>query len=189
MQKKQIITISGSLGSGKTSTADLLAEKLKFKRFSAGDFTRKMSIKKKVSLHWLGENAEKNDAVDQIIDAEVKKAGKKDRIIIDSRLAFHWAPDSFKVYLDLPMKVAKERIFNNLKENKLREKTEGEIDPKKIYQNIVSRRKSEKKRYLKYYGVDHTNKKNFDLVVNTGKNNLEQVAKIVLTKYQDWVKK
>ena len=43
MNKKEIITINGSLGSGKSSTADLVAKELGFMRFSSGDFMRKIN--------------------------------------------------------------------------------------------------------------------------------------------------
>jgi cytidylate kinase len=186
--KKEIITIGGSPGSGKSSTANLVAKKLKFKHFSAGDAMRKIALKKNISLNKLSEQNEKNDSTDEIIDQLVKKAGEKNKIIIDSRLAFHWIPNSFKIYLDLPPSIAKNRIANNLKENTLRKKSENEHSVEEIYKNIVLRRKSEKIRYLKYYGVDHTKKNNYDLVIDTNKNNLEQVAEIILSEYKNWVK-
>ncbi len=193
--KKEIITIGGSPGSGKSSTANLIAKKLNFKHFSAGDAMRKIALKKNISLNKLSEQNEKNDSTDEIVDQLVKKAGEKNKIIIDSRLAFYWIPNSFKIYLDLPPSIAKNRIANNLKENILREKSESpSLTPQnqesveEIYKNIIARRKSEKKRYLKYYGIDHTKKSNYDLVIDTNKNNLEQVTKIILSEYKKWVK-
>ena len=184
--KKEIITIAGAPGSGKSSTADLVAGKLGFKRFSSGDFMRKISLKRGVSLNELSKIAEEDTEIDRIIDAEVKTVGENEKIVVDSRLAFHFIPDSFKVFLDLPLEISKERIFDNLKINKLRQESEGSLNREEIYRKIISRLESERKRYRELYNIDHTDKRNFDLVIDTNKNNLNQVAEIILREYKKW---
>ena len=189
MGKKEIITINGFPGSGKSSTADLVAKKLGFKRFSSGDFMRRIALDRGISLNELSLKAENDSGVDISIDKAVKTAGKMEKVVIDSRLAFHWIPNSFKVYLDLSPQIAKERISNNLKTNKFRQKSEGEVGISEIYKKITERFESEKKRYLNLYNVDHSNKNNFDLVIDTDKNNLEQVVNIVVREYKKWIEK
>lgn len=184
MEKKKIITITGTLGSGKSSTADLVAQKLGFKRFSSGDFMRKIALEMGVSLNELSIKAQTDKTIDEKIDKEVRKAGEMDKVVIDSRLAFHWIPTSFKVYLDLPPEIAKERILHNLKENKLRQQSEDSSTSQEIYEKIISRLESEKKRYRELYGIDHTDKSNYDLVIDTNKNNLEEVVEIILSEYK-----
>lgn len=187
--KKEIITITGTLGSGKSSTADRVAEKLGFRRFSSGDFMRKLAIEMGISLNELSIKAQANPDIDIKIDDEVKKAAEMEKIVIDSRLAFHWIPESFKVYLDLPPEVAKERILNNLRENPLRAQSESSATPEEIEKKITARLASEKKRYKELYGIEnHTDKSNFDLVVDTNKNNLEQVVDLVISEYKKWQK-
>ncbi len=185
--KKEIITIAGLPGSGKSSTADNVAKQLDFKRFSSGDFMRKIALDMGISLNELSSKAEVDDSIDLNIDEQVRQAGKKDKVVIDSRLAFHWIPESFKVYLDLPPEIAKNRILRNLKVNVLRQKSEGIADVEEIYKKITHRLESEKKRYMELYGVDHTNKNNFDLVIDTNKNNLYQVVNIIVVEYKKWV--
>ncbi|MFA5999708.1 MAG: cytidylate kinase family protein [Candidatus Paceibacterota bacterium] len=187
--KKQIITINGFPGSGKSSTADKVAKELGFKRFSSGDFMRNIALKRGVSLNELSLLAEKEENIDIEIDNEVRKAGEGNNLVIDSRLAFHWIPESFKVYLDLPTEIAKERIANNLKTNKLRQESEGHASVEEIYEKITKRLESEKKRYMELYKVDHTDKNNFDLVIDTNKNNLEQVVAIIVAEYKNWQEK
>jgi len=187
VNKKQIIAITGTLGSGKSSTSDLVAKALGFKRFSSGDFMRKIGLEMSMSLNELGTKAENDTSIDKKIDKEVKKAGELENIVIDSRLAFHWIPNSFKVYLNLPPEIAKERILNNLKENKLRKQSEGSLTSEEIYEKIINRLESEKKRYQELYGIDHTDKNNFDLVIDTNKNNLEQVVDIIVSEYKKWI--
>lgn len=186
--KKEIITITGTLGSGKSSTADLVAKKLEFNRFSSGDFMRKIALESEISLNDLNKKAEHSIEIDKKIDDAVKEAGKQEKIVIDSRLAFHWIPNSFKVYLDLPPEIAQNRILNNLKENPLRKQSEDSITREEIYKKIISRRESEIKRYKDLYGIDnYTDKNNFDLIIDTNKNNLEQVVEIIVSEYKKWL--
>lgn len=185
--KREIITITGGLGAGKSSTGDLVAKALEYKRFSSGDFMRKIALDRGVSLNELSTLAETDETIDQNIDDEVRKAGENQKVVIDSRLAFHWIPDSFKVYLDLPPETAKLRILKSLTENALRQQSESSKTAEEIYEKITHRLESEKKRYQELYGVNHTNKTNFDLVVDTEKNNLEEVVSIVLSEYKKWL--
>ena len=188
MQKKEIITIAGALGGGKSSTADLVAKKLGYERFSSGDFMRKLAVVMNISLNDLSTLAQTDESIDIKIDEEVKKAGEQNKIVIDSRLAFHWIPESFKVYLDLPPEIAKQRILNNLKENALRAQSENSQTSEEIEAKINSRLASEKKRYKDLYGIaNHTDKNNFDLVIDTNKNNLDQVVDLVVSEYQKWL--
>ncbi len=186
--KKEIISITGTLGSGKSSTADLVARELGFQRFSAGDFFRKIGLDLGISLNEVSKRAETDPIIDERTDTEVKKVADMSKIVIDSRMAFHFIPGSFKVYLDLPPTIAKGRILNNLKENALRKQSESSSNPEEIYEKIVSRLESEKKRYKELYGVTHTDKNNYDLVIDTDKNNLEQVVDIIVKEYKKWIK-
>ena len=187
--KKEIVSIAGTLGCGKSSTADLLAKKLGYKRFSSGDFMRKLALKLGISLNELSIKAQSDPSIDEKIDAEVKKVGEMNQVVIDSRLAYHFIPNSFKVYLDLPPEIAKDRILNNLKENKLRRESETSTNKEEIYEKIISRRESEKKRYKELYDIDHTDKNNYDLVIDTNQNNLKEVADIILKGYKNWLTK
>lgn len=187
MVKKEIITINGFPGSGKSSTADLVSKTLGFQHFSSGDFMRKIALERGISLNELSTQAEKNSSIDFAIDNEVKKAGEMNRLVIDSRLAFHFIPNSFKVYLSLPPEIAKQRILKDLKINKLRQESETAQTEDEVYEKITKRLESEKKRYIELYNVDHTNQDNFDLVIDTNKNNLEEVANIIVTEYKKWI--
>ena len=184
--KKEIITICGGLGSGKSSTAKLIAKELGYKHFSSGDFMRKMALERGVSLSELATQAENDTSIDLKIDEELRKMGENEKIVIDSRLAFHWMPESFKIYLDLPPEIAKDRILNDLEKNTLRQQSEKSSTSEEIYKKITIRLESEKKRYLEMYHLDYTNKNNFDLVIDTNKNNLEQVVQIIISEYKKW---
>src|SRR3989344_649031 len=187
MVKKEIIAITGTLGSGKSSASDLVSKKLGYKRFSAGNFFRKIGLDLGISLNEVSKRAEDDPIIDKKTDDEVKKVGEMKQVVIDARTAFHFIPEAFQVYLDLPPEIAKIRILNNLEENTLRKQSEDSSTLEEIYEKIASRLESEKKRYKELYGIDHTNKNNYNLIIDTNKNNLEQVADIIVSEYQKWI--
>jgi len=187
--KKEIITICGGLGSGKSSTAKGVAQVLGFEHFSSGDFFRKIALESGVSVNELNTKAEYNAEIDKKIDEEVKKTGKLDKIVIDSRLAFHWIPNSFKVYLDLPPEIAKGRILNSLKENPLRMQSEKVATLEEVYEKMKERFESEQKRYWNLYKINNTDMSQFDLIIDTNKNNLERVVEIIVSEYKKWIAK
>ena len=120
MVKKEIITIAGANGSGKSSTAKKIAPELHFKHLSSGDLMRQIAKENNITLEELSKIAEKENWVDEKLDNYVKEAGREEKIVIDSRLAFHFIPDSFKVYLDLDPKIAAQRMIGDMKNNPAR---------------------------------------------------------------------
>lgn len=192
MEKKEIITIAGANGGGKSSTAQKVAKQLGFKHFSSGDFMRRIAKENNVTLEELGKIAEKEDWVDKKLDDYVKKVGLEKNAVIDSRLAFHFIPNSFKIYLNLDPKIAAERMLNDMKNNPTRYlENNGKIESiEKMAEKSAKRLASERKRYFNLYGIkDHKDKKNFDLVIDTSKNNLEQVVGIIAKEYKKWIGK
>ncbi len=192
MIKKEIISIAGANGSGKSSTAKMIAEQLHFKHHSSGDFMRQIAKENNITLEELGEIAEKEDWVDKKLDGYVKEVNSEEKVVIDSRLAFHWIPESFKVYLDLDPKTAAERMLNDMKNNPARHtENVGQIESiDEMVKKSAKRLANERERYFKAYGIkDHVDKNNFDLVVDTNKNNLEQVVDIVVSEYKKWREK
>ena len=116
-KRKHIITISGKPGSGKSSTADKVAELLSYTRYSAGDIVRNTLRKQKISLEEFNKRAEADHEIDNMIDEELRNLRSEKDVVIDSRLGFYWIPESFKVYLDLDDDVATARIFKDITAN------------------------------------------------------------------------
>lgn len=187
--KKEIITICGSLGSGKSSTAKKVAQTLGFKHFSSGDFFRQVALKLGLSINEINIRAETDKKIDEMTDQKLRDLNNENKIVIDSRTAYHWIPNSFKIYLDLPTEIAKERILNNLREDKLREQTEQIKNKEEILKKMTERFQSEQKRYWDLYTIDNTDKNQFDLIIDTNKNNLEQVVEIIISEYKKWREK
>lgn len=187
--KKNIITIAGKLGSGKSSTAKKIASLLNLEHFSSGDFLRKVAENRGLSIKELMLAAESDPQIDHDIDEVLKSKGSESDLIIDSRLAFHWIPESFKVYLDIDPDIAVERMFSDLQTNESRKRSEHSQTIEEMKQNMIDRHDSDVKRYKALYDINHTEHKNFDLVINTGlkENDLEAVVAKIITEYTSWI--
>lgn len=183
--KKHIITLGGLPGSGKSSTGKKLAALLGYERFSSGDFFRQMAKDRGISVEEINVQAETDLSIDAATDEWVRKQGTRENIIIDSRMAFHWMPEAFNVFLKLDPHTAAERTFNHIKaEGRLSQDAQSVED---VYRKMLKRIESEQKRYRELYGIDYTDESNYDLVVDTGPNDLEAVTKIVADAYQEWL--
>jgi cytidylate kinase len=190
MQKKPIITIAGSLGSGKSSTANRIAEILEYSRASTGDFSRSFADERGITLAELNTLAETDPTVDTALDDLNRSVGKKENVVLDSRLGFYFVPESFKVYLKVDPAVAAERILKDAEVNPNRQKEiRGGFDTKEsVIKGISDRLASERKRYQELYGIaDNTAVENFDLVIDTATMPLEDVAQKIVRQYQDWL--
>jgi len=190
MEKKHIITIAGKLGSGKSSTAKLVAELLAYEHASTGDFMRAMANERGITLGELQKIAESSPSIDKEIDAQSQTLRGKNNLVIDSRLAFHFIPESFKVFLELAPDAAAERILKDRANNPARHKeSSGGFDTiEAIATATTERLVSERKRYKEIYNIDdHTGHENFDLVIDTATAPLNEVAHIVIEKYKTWL--
>lgn len=187
MEKKHIITLSGKPGSGKSSTADRVAELLGYTRYSAGDLVRTQIRKKKITLDEFNRMALNDHALDHAIDEELRNLRSEKDIVIDSRLGFYWIPESFKVYLDLDMDVATARIFKDTVNNELRESGEGFSSLDEVQQLVQSRLENEKRRFRTLYGVNPYSNANFDLIINTSRHSPQTVALTVFDTYKKWL--
>lgn len=160
-----IITISGKAGSGKSTVAKLLSEKLKLNHYSIGDLMRMMAIEKGITLLELNKIAEKNKSIDFELDNKLKELGKaKDNFIVDGRLTAYFIPNAeIKVFLDADDKVRAKRILKDKRQH------ERSGSMKEALNNIRKREESERIRYQKYYGVNYLNKKLYNCVIDTTK--------------------
>jgi cytidylate kinase len=185
--KKTIITIGGLPGSGKSTIADNVANELSWDRFSSGDFTREIAHERGITLSKLLEQAEDNPEIDRAIDAKNRNLVNAEDIVIDSRLAFHFIPDSFAVYLVVSLDEGARRIHEDNRETRLKSgENLSEIEETK--NQMKERIAGEKRRYKKLYDVDHTDHGNYDLVINTTDKGIEEITKKVISMYKNWKK-
>jgi len=183
--KKPIITIAGSLGSGKSSTARAVAAALGYRHFSSGDLFRQLAVERGESIEAMNISAEVQRDIDLKVDNLLQEMYRADdKLVIDSRMAWHWMPGSFKVFLVLDRDTAAERIFSDVQgKGRL---SEDATSIEEVRNSIDRRFASEQRRYAALYGVNATDPLNFDIVINTKHNDLQTVTAIVSAAYQAW---
>jgi cytidylate kinase len=191
MEKKHIITIAGNLGSGKSWTSSKVAEMLDYEKRSTGDFFRSIAKQKNITLEDLNKLAITDSSIDKMVDDSTIKLSKGENIVIDSRLAFHFIPDSFKVFLACNPHVAAERIAKDMNTAHRLNEASGKYETiEEISASISKRAQDEKKRYFEKYNVlDITDSKHFDFIVDTSlpENNKEKVPELITEAYKRWL--
>lgn len=188
MQKKRIITIAGRPGSGKSTASKALAEQLGYEHFSSGDLFRAVGKERGIDVNQTNTAAEQEKEIDYLVDERLRQIGaNQEDVAIDSRMAWHWMPFSFKVYLDLDLSVAARRIMKGMDAARL-EHEHIPSDPDQYAAVLQERLDSEARRYRSLYDVDPYDKNNYDLVIDTNINGPERVVQLVLDGYHQWLK-
>ncbi len=186
MERKHIITIGGLPGSGKSSAAAGVAAELGYAHFSSGDLFRKMAAERGVSIEEMNIVAEQQKAIDEGVDAMLRAmGGERNDVVIDSRMAFHWIPDSFKVFLRLDPSVAAKRIFAQVSAGGRVGQSAASLQ--EITERTLARIESEKVRYRALYGVDVTDLSQYDMVIDTGAHDLRSVIAMIVEVYGRWL--
>lgn len=189
MPKKQIITIAGRPGSGKSTTAKLVALQLGYDHFSSGDLFRALGKERGVDVLEANKKAGVVEELDRLVDGKLQEIGHNDdKLVIDSRTAWHWIPDSFKVFLDLDVMVAAERILANLSEERIVSEQVAS-HPGKYAKQLQHRLDVETERYKSLYGIDPYNTDNYDLVIDTAKHGVAEVVEAVCAQFKYWLEK
>lgn len=162
-----IITIGGSIGSGKTTLAKEISERFNLKHVSAGLVMRKMAEEKDMSLLDFSKYAESNPKIDEEIDQKQKSLVKTD-CVVDGRLSAYFIPADLKIWLDAPLKDRVERVVKR-----------DNVSKKEARKDIVKREQSERKRYLKIYDINLDSMEIYDLIINNGRFSIKNTVDIV----------
>ena len=183
MKKLKHITISGEVGSGKSILGGKLKEFLNIEIISIGKIQREKAEEMNLSSLGFNKYLEKNSSFDKEVDNEVVRLGKElNPLIFDSRMAWFFVPDSFKIHLLANSTVAADRILRD--KGRIQEDYSDFNDAK---EQIVKRKSSENLRFRKLYGVDTNDLNNYDLVIDTTGVKPETILKTVLDQYDAWL--
>ena len=179
-----IITIAGRIGSGKTSVASQLSERLGYELITIGHIFRKMAIESGNTVITLNKQAETDDSIDEKVDGMLMSLSGHSNLVVDSRLGWHFIDSSFKVYLYTELGQAVERIYKDDRPSEdYINKTKSEF-----LKDIEYRMQLERERYLEKYGVDIHNTDNYNLIIDTTDRTVEDVVDIILTYYKDYMR-
>ena len=166
-----IITVGGLAGTGTTTAAELLSEKLDIPYISAGFIFREMAAEHGMSVLEFSEFAEGNDDIDKEIDKrQAEKAKSSDNLIIEGRLSAFFVDNAdLRVCLITPFDVRSKRIA---------QREEKSVDIAK--DEIITREKSEALRYKEIHNIDISNMEIYDLVINSDSFNPESISEIII---------
>lgn len=173
-----IVTISGKPGSGKTTVARLLAERLGFELVFAGEIFRDQARKMGMNLEEYGKLALEDDEIDKTLDSMVV-----DRVLAASENGLNVIADgrltgemlcrndipAFRVWIDADSEIRADRIAGR----------DG-ISPEEAMKRIKEREDVERSRYSKIYGIELDDLSNFDLVVDTSTMTPDEVLEMIL---------
>ena len=165
------ITISGPPGSGTTTVAKIVAQKLGLKLISAGDVFRQLAAKKGMTVEEFSQYAEENPEIDNLIDQTQKEMAEKEKdVVVEGRLSGWFVKNAdLKVWIFADPEIRYSRIA----------KREGK-DLAAVRQKTKLREELEKRRYWKFYSIDIDNWTIYDLVINSASFDAEGVADLIL---------
>lgn len=157
------ITITGDPGSGKSVFARKVREETGYRLVETGIMFRKLAAEKGISVTDLNTLAETQKEIDYQVDDYLRSLNESpEDLILDSRMAWYFLKDAFKIRLKVDPKVAVQRVYKDKAE--MREKFP---DLETAMEEIERRKQSEVKRYHQLYGVYINDDSNFDLVIDT----------------------
>jgi len=176
MGNQRSITVNGDLGSGKSTVSVGLAERLGLRRISVGDLYREMARERGMTALQLNLHAELDDVIDGTVDAmqrEIAESGE--RVIMDSRLAWFFFTDGFKVHLITDPTVAARRVLG-----RPANEVENYATLEEAKDRLRSRSESERQRFLTRYHADKHALRNYDLVCDTTRARPDEVVDLIV---------
>ena len=170
-----IVTVSGLIGSGKTSVCRELSTLTGWRVVSAGSILRRMAEDRGLSLIQLNEIAKHDDSIDKLIDNQlIALNDSSDSLIVDSRLAWHFIPRAYNIHLVVDTGIAAERVFSAQRSD------ESYSTPADAYRANAQRQAIENDRFEHYYSIDCDNWSNYNLILDSSTLAPPDLAAIML---------
>jgi predicted cytidylate kinase len=168
------ISISGPPGSGKTTVCRLVAERLDYDYILVGQIFRQMALERKVDLDTFGRLAEEDETIDKELDERMLALARaNENIVLEGRLTGAMLKGRklpvYAVFVTASEDIRAERIAR-------REGQEKDL----VLREIRTRERSEKKRYLAYYGIDPYDRSIYDLWIDSSEKSPEEIADLVI---------
>jgi len=179
------ITVSGDIGSGKSSFTKHLAEELGVTRIYAGGIFREEAQRRELALDDFGALCQQDESVDHWLDELMRQKSKiNKRGVFEGRTAWHFVekPD-VKVFLRVDPKTAAERVWGD-QDNPLRVQHDS---LEEVQAANVKRKASEQARYEKYYQIDVYDENNYDVVIDTSKMTIDEVFETTVIKIAEFL--
>ncbi|MDF2540937.1 MAG: hypothetical protein K0S47_655 [Herbinix sp.] len=172
------ITITGNLGSGKSTICKLLNEQYQFEVYSTGKVQREIAREMNMTTLELNQLMCSDHKYDTMIDdatARISRENREKDIIFDSRLAWHFVEHSFKVFVTVSLDVAANRVMQD--QRGAEEKYSSFDEAKKL---LAERAATEKRRYKDIYDLDYLDFSNYNLVIDSTYCSADKIAEMII---------
>ena len=117
------ISITGKLGSGKSTVCKMIRDRYDYEIFSTGAIQREVAREMGISTLELNKRMKQDHSLDTRIDEATTRLSRERRdcrLIFDSRMAWHFAEDTFKIFLTVDPTVAAQRVMANPRDSEER---------------------------------------------------------------------
>jgi len=155
----------------------LLTKKLDYNYLSTGAIQRQIAEEMGMTTLELNILTESRKDIDDKIDGYTRALNdNEENYVVDSRLAWHFIPSSYKVFLLCEEAIAAERISKD----KNRKSDEENRNVQHLLKKIKERRKSEKERFKRIYNIDFEDLSNYDQVIDSAYFFPDQIVALIL---------
>ena len=171
------ITITGRLGSGKSTVAKLIVAEHGYTYYSTGNIMRELAAEAGLDILEYNRKCVEDPTEDKRIDDRTREVAirlREEKLVFDSRMAWFFAPDTFKVYVTVDPAVAARRVGIDPRPGEPASEVE-------IYKELEERGKVEQARFIKFYGegADYYNWNNFNLIVDSTNRTAAEVSAVI----------
>lgn len=168
------VTITGDLGSGKSTVAKHVSAKTGFDYISTGSIFRSLAKEAGMDVLEFNKLALTDKTIDDKVDGKLKEYNNYNKdILIDSRLAWYFIEDAHNLYFEVDLMEAAKRVFND----KIRTCEKEYTDILSAYNDLINRKKTENTRYQDRYGIDCNSINNYDIIINTTSVSIDEICK------------
>ena len=168
-----LITVSGPPGSGTTTAATRVAKVLGLDMLPGGEVFRAMAAEHAMTLGEFGVYAAAQPTVDVELDRRLAARAHQGEVVIESRLAgwilHNEGLDGVAVWITCDDEVRAARVA-----------ARESLTVEQALAENAEREKLEHDRYLALYGIDSRDLSLYDLVLDSGRLEPEQVAERIL---------
>ncbi len=179
------ITLTGNLGSGKSTICRILEGKYGFEIHSTGTILRHLAEERGISVLEMNQLICSDPSYDHMIDDTTTKISRENpdrKIVFDSRLAWHFAEKSFKVFLSVDINEAARRVYGD---------NRGDVEKYTSFEDaknqLIARAGTEDARYKDVYGIDYFDFNNYNLVLDSTCCTPEFLAERILAEHDAYV--
>jgi len=179
MARRLVIAVSGKPGTGKTTYAKHLASTFGLRYVSSGELFRRIAAERGLSLLELHRLAEKDESVDLEVDRRALEEASRGGVVVEGHLAAWALKDvaDLKIIFTAPLEVRARRVAGR----------DGKPVPEALAE-VIAREESNRRRALKYYGLDIEDLSIGNLVLDTSLLDVEGVKKVIETFVREYLR-